>query len=536
MSALMELLGRLPEADRLGLQEVIQPTAASGSTTTSPSSSSAPVPTGNVSPDFSGAQAERAAAMSRVLYEAGFRGDEIPMMVAIGLGESSGNPNAYNPNANTGDQSYGLWQINMLGAMGPERREWFGIDSNEDLFDPLTNARAAYKLYKARGNFGDWSVYNKGVHEQYLPLATQVASQVTGEPISGDLGYVPNDLGSDGIPINDAPLAAPDADNYPSMAGSAAQAASYTPSAQAPQATDYSSLDERQQAVLSALGAFNDVPYDGLMQTEGAGMTPPSQAFAVRQPDQQTDGGMVVTASSGQSQRIDGPTTASAQSLDPDAMTVPGAVDLGEPQDIAQDAGTPPVGADTVGSPVGTGTGLGSIDAGLGLDPLLGIAESLTQSTGNLMGIGSDLSTLIDPALMASLGELGLSEDLGVRNALESGVRLVLNSAEQRRRLGNMQQREQELTAANLTGRGIGVSVPESNEGLVGNTFQALGTRQGQNLADFETDFGDRMRGLLSGLGNTQLGSVGDIGGQLVGGVQRYLDDELARQNSVIGG
>ncbi len=44
---------------------------------------------------------------------------------AIALAESGGNSDAHNGNAATGDDSYGLWQINMIGAMGPARRVEF---------------------------------------------------------------------------------------------------------------------------------------------------------------------------------------------------------------------------------------------------------------------------------------------------------------------------------------------------------------------------------------------------------------------------
>jgi hypothetical protein len=85
------------------------------------------------------------------LRQVGFPEDKIPLMVKIAGRESGFNPRAHNPNAATGDNSYGLFQINMLGAMGPERRRQFGINSNEDLFDPLTNARAAKRVYDSQG-------------------------------------------------------------------------------------------------------------------------------------------------------------------------------------------------------------------------------------------------------------------------------------------------------------------------------------------------------------------------------------------------
>lgn len=107
------------------------------------------------------------------LRQAGFKENLIPTMVGIGTAESSLNPRAFNPNVDTGDQSYGIFQINMLGGMGPERREQFGIRSNEELFDPLTNAKAAKAIYDQQG-LGAWSVYNSGAYEQYVPQMDQI--------------------------------------------------------------------------------------------------------------------------------------------------------------------------------------------------------------------------------------------------------------------------------------------------------------------------------------------------------------------------
>jgi hypothetical protein len=98
-------------------------------------------------------------------------------MAAIAMGESSGNPNAHNPNRSTGDDSYGLWQINMLGRMGPERRRMFGISSDEDLKDPRINARAAYQIYKQQG-FRAWTVWSSGKYRQYMGAAASA------EPVS----------------------------------------------------------------------------------------------------------------------------------------------------------------------------------------------------------------------------------------------------------------------------------------------------------------------------------------------------------------
>lgn len=99
--------------------------------------------------------------------QAGFSEPEARIMAAIAVGESGLNTSAYNGNVQTGDNSYGLWQVNMIGDLGPERRRQFGIQSNDELFDPLTNARAAYQIYQQQG-FNAWSVYRNGLHNQYL--------------------------------------------------------------------------------------------------------------------------------------------------------------------------------------------------------------------------------------------------------------------------------------------------------------------------------------------------------------------------------
>jgi hypothetical protein len=39
----------------------------------------------------------------------------------------------------------------MLGSLGPGRRKWFGIKSDDELFDPDVNAKAAYSIFKSRG-------------------------------------------------------------------------------------------------------------------------------------------------------------------------------------------------------------------------------------------------------------------------------------------------------------------------------------------------------------------------------------------------
>ena len=110
---------------------------------------------------------EELEAMARM---AGFDPSISPVMAAIGLAESSGNPYAHNPKYP--DNSYGLFQINMLDRpgymMGQERRNRYGLRSNEELFDPMKNLQAAKDIYDSQG-LGAWSVFKSGAYKQYLP-------------------------------------------------------------------------------------------------------------------------------------------------------------------------------------------------------------------------------------------------------------------------------------------------------------------------------------------------------------------------------
>lgn len=96
--------------------------------------------------------------LDELLRLVGFDGVAVSVAWAIVMNESTGNPLAHNTNESTGDNSYGLFQINMLGRMGPARREEYGLDSNADLFDPVTNAEVAYELSRGGTDFGDWRV------------------------------------------------------------------------------------------------------------------------------------------------------------------------------------------------------------------------------------------------------------------------------------------------------------------------------------------------------------------------------------------
>jgi hypothetical protein len=102
------------------------------------------------------------------LYNAGFRGQKLVEAYAISKAESGHRADAFNGNADTGDKSYGWFQINMLGNLGPARLQQYGLGSNEALFDPATNARVAYQMSGGGSNWRPWSVWKKGSYRKFM--------------------------------------------------------------------------------------------------------------------------------------------------------------------------------------------------------------------------------------------------------------------------------------------------------------------------------------------------------------------------------
>ena len=96
------------------------------------------------------------ASLVRLLEWAGFKGRALNNAINVVYHESRGNTLDHNTNARTGDNSYGLFQINMLGEMGAQRKVWLKLTSYSQLFDPITNVRVAFQLSKGGKDFSDW--------------------------------------------------------------------------------------------------------------------------------------------------------------------------------------------------------------------------------------------------------------------------------------------------------------------------------------------------------------------------------------------
>ena len=125
--------------------------------------------------------------------QVGFNQQNAVVAAAVAKAESGGRSGVVNDNPRTGDLSYGLWQINMLGDLGPERLRKFGITSYEQLKDPLTNARAAYIL-SGGSNFTPWSVYKSGKYKSFLPEAQKAAGVSPAQFTSTQQGNVPGSI------------------------------------------------------------------------------------------------------------------------------------------------------------------------------------------------------------------------------------------------------------------------------------------------------------------------------------------------------
>jgi hypothetical protein len=103
-----------------------------------------------------------------LLKAVGFKGQGLKTAWAVAKAESNGRPFAFNGNTKTGDSSYGIFQINMLGTLGPDRRNKFELDLNAELFSPVKNAEIVYHMTKGGIDWSSWSSYNKGAINKWL--------------------------------------------------------------------------------------------------------------------------------------------------------------------------------------------------------------------------------------------------------------------------------------------------------------------------------------------------------------------------------
>lgn len=90
-----------------------------------------------------------------------------PLMAAIAMAESGGNPGNNNYNDNGGTQtSWGLWQVSN------GTHSWPG---QQDPNNPAANARYAVQIYQAQG-LKAWGTYDSGAYRQFYQGGTPPSS------------------------------------------------------------------------------------------------------------------------------------------------------------------------------------------------------------------------------------------------------------------------------------------------------------------------------------------------------------------------
>lgn len=107
-----------------------------------------------------------------LLSAVGFEGTALKVAYAVAKKESNGRPLAHNGDRNTGDNSYGVFQINMIDNLGADRREKFNLKSNTQLFDPVINVQIAFHMTSGGEDWSSWKIVpgkdNGARYQQYL--------------------------------------------------------------------------------------------------------------------------------------------------------------------------------------------------------------------------------------------------------------------------------------------------------------------------------------------------------------------------------
>lgn len=94
--------------------------------------------------------------LKTLLSACGFEDKHLVEAWAIAKKESMGNALAFNGNKKTGDSSYGLFQINMIGALNDDRKERYNLEYTSQLLNPSINCQVAYIMSDGGNDWGPW--------------------------------------------------------------------------------------------------------------------------------------------------------------------------------------------------------------------------------------------------------------------------------------------------------------------------------------------------------------------------------------------
>ena len=107
-----------------------------------------------------------------ILRRAGIPEKDVPVMVAIALAESMGDPEAIgdeNLVDSKWDESIGLFQIRSLkNPNDPRFNKADKLRIKDRLFDPVYNAKAAYEISKKGKTWKDWTTFTEGTYKKFM--------------------------------------------------------------------------------------------------------------------------------------------------------------------------------------------------------------------------------------------------------------------------------------------------------------------------------------------------------------------------------
>jgi hypothetical protein len=105
--------------------------------------------------------------------------DTVTVATAIGLAESSGNPDVTHHNAD-GSVDYGVWQINDKAhePLFVQFPQWWTV----------TNADMAFQVYQEAGNsFKPWTTFTSGAYKLHMPAAAAARGQAGAPTAQGQV-------------------------------------------------------------------------------------------------------------------------------------------------------------------------------------------------------------------------------------------------------------------------------------------------------------------------------------------------------------
>ena len=154
-----------------------------GYTGSGPSAGSSSYGSAGAAAKGGGAYTGSNSSLVSTLKAAGFTGKGLQVAYAVAMAESGGRATDHNNNASTGDDSYGLFQVNLFKSLRG-RIQQYGLHGASDLYDPLTNAKVAYKMSAGGHYWAPWSTYKSGAYKKYMTGAAGASEGMWN--VSGD--------------------------------------------------------------------------------------------------------------------------------------------------------------------------------------------------------------------------------------------------------------------------------------------------------------------------------------------------------------